>query len=265
MNKIKIIFQVLFLVCSFISCQNYESMDLTDFDGNNKYDGTVWDYLQEGETNLELRFDSLKHVISANADLQTLLDDENARLTLFAIPDECFTSVLNTLNMYREKNNLGAPLTLDSLLTKDEIIIHDTIVSGINNRDTIFNDRIYNYPKEMRELACRYLFDTMYDTNTIEADGGEIIAESYDYSYNMGITASRHAAEGAVASGIRFMVFSDCNNSQLTSRWTQSDVVCFDIRAKNGIVHVLSTGHEFGFDEFVTRFNNFGNEYETTE
>ena len=265
MNKIKIIFQVLFLVCSLNSCQNYESVDLIDFDKNNKYDGTIWNYLQKGETNLNLHFDSLAHVIGVSADLQALLDDENARLTLFAIPDECFTSVLNTLNMYRKKNDLGAPLTLDSLLTKEEIIIHDTIVSGINNRDTIFNDRIYNYPKEMRELTCRYLFDTMYDTNMIEADGGEVIAESYDYSYSMGLTASRHAAEGAVASGIKFMVFSDCNNSQLTSKWAQSDVFRFDIHTRNGIVHVLSTGHEFGFDEFVTRFNNFGNEYKTTE
>lgn len=55
--------------------------------------------------------------------------------------------------------------------------------------------------------------------------------------------------------------FSDMKNSQVKDNWNRVSTVWNDVYTNNGIIHILSPQHSFGFDEFIYVFNNYGNEY----
>lgn len=241
------------------SCQNYEEAGYADTSdlGISKFAGSTLEYLQSGDEKLSLKFDSMMKVMNGIPDFKTLFDD-GTKHTIFAIPDTCFRKVITTLNLYRKNNSLGKNVYLDDLLVKPF-----TVKRTIEQEppfEPIITYRKYDYRAGLDTLLCRYIFDGIYDSERISENEGQMNVESYRYAYPMNVSSGRYSAGGVVGGGSRVFSISDTNNSQLKDNWSTTPVMWQDIYTNDGIVHVLSIGHEFGFDEFVSHFKNRYNE-----
>ena len=122
----------------------------------------------------------------------------------------------------------------------------------MNFRDTI-NGNSFQYVNTEKYNS--------YDTDNILANEGNNSLNSLKYNYQMNIECSRKPASGFVGGGVKQLIFSDMKNSQVKDNWNRVSTVWNDVYTNNGIIHILSPQHSFGFDEFIYVFNNYGNEY----
>ena len=84
--------------------------------GLTRFDGTIYEYLQHGDLNLGVTYDSLMllmnyeepdcPVVLKFSELKRCLQDEAGQYTFMAIPDSCFRYALQELNRYRRLNEL---------------------------------------------------------------------------------------------------------------------------------------------------------------
>ncbi|KAA6334794.1 hypothetical protein EZS27_016922 [termite gut metagenome] len=265
MNKITLTVILLLALSSYlISCQDYESYSSdTDTDISvGKFDGTVLKYLSAEDTELKVRFDSMMLLIENIPGLKDSLTKPERDYTLIAIPDECFHTVISNLNTFRGKTNRGKNVYLTDFLIEPFMVI-ETIppVPPATPEDGATYDTTYfDYRKDLENLICKYIFRGNYDTEAIseETISGLSLQSFKDYFMNM--EYERQPASGLVHGGRRQLTFSDMKGSQLQEKWIRSAAQKVDVKANNGVVHVLSTGHEFGFDEFISNFQNYGNE-----
>jgi hypothetical protein len=261
----KYILFITFIISILTSCVDYEAASGDTFKGAIRYDGTVWDYLNEGDSELNLHFNTMVYVAGYNQALKNLLEKADEKVTLFAVSDDSFEAALKAVNKYRLDNNLGEEIDIEDIMTTARYEVHDTIVPATGT-DTVFVNLVYDYPGAMDSLLCRYVITgEAYDSETEAQALGGVTANSSFYDYPMHISTGRLAAEGVVGAGVKYLTFSDVKNSGLKARWIDSDVIRFDIYATNGVIHILTSGHEFGFNEFISPFNNYGNEYRKSE
>ena len=120
----------------------------------------------------------------------------------------------------------------------------------------------YDYRASLDTLLCRYMFDGVYDSKKVLENEGGMNIESYHYGYQMNLSSGRNHSEGLMGGGNRYFKISDTNNSVVVDNWAISPTLWNDIYTTDGVVHVLTLGHEFGFDNFVYFFKNRFNEYE---
>jgi hypothetical protein len=261
MNKITLTIILIFALSSYlISCQDYESYSSdTDTVAVGTYPGTVLDYLSAGDAGLEVRFDSMMLLIENIPGLKDSLTKPERDYTLIAIPDECFHTVISNLNTFRGKTNRGKNLYLKDFFIKP-FTVTDTIPPATSEDDSTYVYRDFDYRKDMENVICKYIFRGSYDTEAIseETINGLSLQSFNDYFMNM--EYERQPASGLIHGGRRRLTFSDMKGSQLQEKWIRSAVQKVDMYANNGVIHVLSTGHEFGFDEFISIFQNYGNE-----
>jgi hypothetical protein len=245
------------------SCTDYGAADsLTEENEIEVFNGSVLDYLLVGNDRLNLKFDSMMFLIDSIPDFKQLLQEGGKQYTIFAVPDACFRFSLSQLAEYRKQKELGGPISLSDLLI-EPFVVEDTVIIGATTTlpDTTITEYYYDYRAEVEAMLCRYIIDAKYDTDSILADGGNAVPYSLKYNYQMNIECFLQPASGYSDGGAKRMIFSDMKNSQVKENWNNASVVWMDIYASNGVIHILSPQHNFGFDEFINVFNNYGNEY----
>jgi hypothetical protein len=240
--------------------------------GISRFDGTIYEYLQQGDSRLGLTYDSLLYVLNYTGspsdsllkfqELKACLQDEQGTYTLLAIPDPCFASALKNLNHYRKVNGLeGADgdLSLANLLNyRKEIDRYDA-----NNPSVIVQTDVYEYKYQLDSITCRYVIPGMYDTDAIDSlstgSTGQIL-NSIFYEYRMNLDYHRLPASGYVGAGLKDLTCYDMRNTLQKNEWVWTKAGWMDIYTRNGVIHVLMLSHEFGYGQFIKYFQKYGHE-----
>lgn len=262
MNKLITALLISVFLCSLlISCRNYDEAGYVNSGTNlgiTYFDGTTLDYLKAGDPILNVKYDSMMKVINKIPDFKFF--NEETGHTVFAIPDTCFQTAITKLNNYRQQNSLGKNVYLDDLLIEPfEVEKEIDQGEGLEPIKVIIK---YDYRASLDTLLCRYMFDGVYDSKKVLENEGGMNIESYHYGYQMNLSSGRNHSEGLMGGGNRYFKISDTNNSVVVDNWAISPTLWNDIYTTDGVVHVLTLGHEFGFDNFVYFFKNRFNEYE---
>ncbi|PCH70311.1 MAG: hypothetical protein COC06_05345 [Bacteroidales bacterium] len=266
MNKIiQTLFGFTLVLCCLASCEDYDSPYSNSVVGVNQYDGTVLDYLKEGDQLNQLQFDSMLFVIDSIPGLKDSLEKSSV-LTIFAVPNTCFKTAINALGNFRSdmarpslylKDLMIEPFSVeDTLIVPEEMLLDGTIIPA----DTIFSYRYYDYRSQLERMTCKYIFNEaiVSEDVRINTDGKEM--SSFIYEDEMNAKYEQLPASGVLYGGNQRLMFSNMNGSKVESDWLSTYTQIIDIHATNGIVHVITTGHMFGYDNFIADFKNLGYE-----
>lgn len=185
------------------------------------FDGTILKYLEsKPET-----YDSLLLVLDRFPDLRNKLDQDGDTLTLFAPTNRSFALAIDALNTTRDLTN-RPPLYLEDVPLID-----------------------------LDSMVCRYVFEDLIDIHELRPFIDGLNIDSYKYGYRMHAQYDVLSASGIVGGGQQQIIFSDVNNSIFQRYWQNINTSAVDIRTRNGIIHVLSSGHDFGFNKFAAKFS----------
>lgn len=180
-----------------------------------QYAGNTYEYLKSKPG----IFDSLLVAVDRMG-LQKTLTDSN--VTLFAVTNSSFQLALRNLNTLRRQSD------------KDPLFI--------KNIDGVQLDTMTSY----------YIIRGKIPTDSLLLQDGKNI-NGVRYGYPMHAQVTRRSASGQTGAGPEVIDFSNTKRSKFVRYWSTSTTSSNNIRTKNGIVHVVSPDHIFGFDEFVTR------------
>lgn len=190
------------------------------------FDGTTYDYLvQKGG------YDSLLLVIDRVTGLKDVL--QNDEVTLFAVQNSSFDLALEALNLVRRTSN---PVRA----------AHNLATIDSANLDT---------------LTSRYVLTGLYDAESANLKDGAYLP-TLNYGYMMNMKYERVNASGYQNGGPQRLYYGDTKISKdgiipPFSYWIVSPTQIVNVKTKNGYIHILASGHDFGFgDEFVKRMNN---------
>jgi hypothetical protein len=186
--------------------------------GQTQIDANMYDYLKSRVG----VFDSMVLVID-RVGLKRVMS--NTQITLFAVTNTSFITAMRNLNVLREKEGLPPVSLMD--LDKAHL-------------DTLF---------------CRYVVPGVYPTDSLREypDGRGI--NSLKYSREVNLQLYSQAASGYGGGGPKYVIYSDTKGSFYINRWIRANTISMDTYVRNGVMHILSGDHEFGFNEFISRFN----------
>lgn len=186
------------------------------------FDGSSYQYLQKGGG----LFDSMLLVIDRCTGLKDSL--VSGKVTLFAINNNSFNLAMKNLNLRRATMVPARPPL--SLATLDST--------------------------QLDTLACRYILNGLYATERVVDNADGIQAPAIKYDYQMNLLYERINAAGYEGGGPQQLFFSDPKQTPFEVFWVTTKTQIVNVKTNNGIVHVLSSGHDFGFgNEFVERMN----------
>ena len=252
--------------------------------GLTRFDGTIYEYLQNDDLNLGVTYDSLMLLIDYEepdcpvelkfSELKRCLQDEAGQYTFMAIPDSCFRYALQELNRYRRLNEL----MIDSDDFSEEIPESEKYAAGELTLNKLLNYRkdiertdeknpekkwtdSYIYKDGLDSLVCRYMTPGIYDTETLSGFSyveGKVIQGLHNYRMNLAYR--RLPASGFVGGGLKDLTIYDMRNTLEKEKWESAKMLWTDIYATNGVIHVLLPQHEFGFGRFIQYFRNVGHE-----
>lgn len=196
------------------------------------FSGNTLAYLQSYPPGI---YDSLLLALHRISRLEDTLSNEE--ITLFAVSNRSFSLALNNINQARRDSVPVMPQlsmsTLDSTVLDSFLcryILQDKIVSA-----------------DIKDLEDGLFYPTVSYTGR----------SGIDTSYNMQMQFSRSNASGYVGGGPATIIFSDPKGSIFYRYWVRVNTITVDIKTKNGIVHLLPPGHDFGFgDEFIRAIND---------
>jgi hypothetical protein len=244
-----------------MACKDYDS-EFTDISVSDAtiFNGSVLEYLEQGDAELGLRYDSMLAVINGIPGLRDSLEKTSEPRTVFAIPNACFQEAMLRLNNYRKIKARGRELSLQDFLIEPFVVIEEQEGERPEDPPTII-EHPYDYRLKLDSLISRYIFRGSFDTQVLAVYNGGLNTQDFKFSYMMHILFERQYASGIQGTGKRRLKLSDKNGTQLREAWDRSDTQAIDIRTNNGYIHVLSNGHEFGFSKLIANFQNYGNEY----
>ncbi len=201
----------LFIAMIIISCSKNDRGYYNYQNSNAEFNGTAYEFLQS-QNGL---YDSMLYVINKATGLKDSLSQGN--ITLFAIPNTCFTLALNNLNTNRaeEHKPLLYLCDLDSA--------------------------------QLDTLVCRYIIPLSITTDSINSFASGISYPSARYGHLMNLLYQRQDAEGFQGGGPQQIQFSDTKDTIFQRFWVSTTTVSVNIHVDNGIIHILSSQHEFGF------------------
>ncbi|TFB28959.1 ATP/GTP-binding protein [Pedobacter alluvionis] len=184
-------------------------------DQNVTFAGNTYDYLKSKPG----VFDSLIVAIDRMGLKKTLTD---SNVTLFAVSNPSFQLALRNLN------------TLRKLSDKDPLFLA--------NIDAVQLDTMTSY----------YIIRGKKTTDSLKLQDG-LDLKSVNIGYPMHASITKISASGQVGAGPEVINFDNTKKSKFVRNWATSTTSSNNIKTKNGIVHVISADHVFGFNEFVTR------------
>jgi len=240
-----------------IACKDYDS-DFTDVpqaDEITVFDGSVLDYLEQGNPNRGLDFDSMLVVINGIPGLRDSLAKETGERTIFAVPNICFQEAMLRLNNYRETKEKGRNLYLRDLLIEPFVVIEEQ--EGPTPDSVIIIEHPYDYRLQLDSLMSRYIFEGSFDMKTLSEYTNGLHTQDFKFGYLMHILFERQYASGLEDMGKRRLILSDKNYTLLDEGWDRSETQVINIQTSNGYIHVLSNGHEFGFSKLIANFQNY--------
>ncbi|WP_303010896.1 hypothetical protein [uncultured Bacteroides sp.] len=268
--------------CMDVSVVNSDIQELQP-QGTSRFDGTIYEYLQQGDPGLGITYDSLLYLMDYTdedspvklkfAELKECLQDESGQYTFMAVPDSCFRYALQSLNDFRRLNDLvvdAGDFTDETSetekyaaggLTLEKLLNYCKEIERTDEKTEEKYTDIYIYKDRIDSLVCRYMFPGIYDTEalaSVSSSEGKIVQDLHEYRMNL--TYSRLPASGFVGGGPKDITFYDMRNTLEKSRWEPTKVLWTDIYAVNGVIHVLIPRHEFGFGQFIHYFKNVGHE-----
>jgi len=205
------------IIIGWTSCAKVEGY----YDFENKesiYNGNTIAYF---ESKPEV-FDSLLTVLNRFPELKEKVRSE--AVTVFAPTNASFEIALNSFNLVRINQN-KSPLYINDLdMVQLDTVINKYLVQGLVTTDSM-----------------------------LYVDG--LYMKTLNYDLPMHAQRIKEEASGLVDGGLVRVYYSDTKKSNFVSQWTRSQSQAVNISTTNGIVHILANGHEFGFGEFLNRFN----------
>jgi hypothetical protein len=164
-------------------------------------------------------YDSLIKVVDRMGLKQTLTD---SNVTLFAVTNQSFQLAINNLNTLRRQSDKD-PLSLDN-------------ISG----------------EQLDTMVSYYIIRGNFTSESLQLQDG-LNLSSVRFAYPMHAKTTRASASGYVLGGPEVIEYSNTKRSKFIRFWSTATTGSNNIQTTNGIVHVVSPDHIFGFDEFVTR------------
>lgn len=164
-------------------------------------------------------FDSLIAVVDRLGLKQTLTD---SNITLFAVTNQSFQLAVTNLNRLRKQSD------------KDPQYLS-------------FVDRA-----QLDTMVSYYIIRGKYISDSLQLQDG-LDVFSVRFGYPMHAKSSRASASGFEKGGPEIIDFSNTKRSKFVKFWSSTTTGSNNIETTNGVVHVVTPDHIFGFDEFVTR------------
>src|SRR5690606_317499 len=180
-----------------------------------RYDGSTYEYLKSKPG----VYDSLLKVID-RVGLQELLS--TSQVTLFAPTNESFRLAIENLNNIRRQAE--QPQEFLSTIKYDHL---DTMIS-------------------------QYIIRGLYSSDSLQQQDGKFFND-YRYGYQMHGKLRESYSSGYIYGGPSVIEFTDPKQSQFVRNWVTTSTASINIETSNGITHVLSADHVFGFNDFVKR------------
>lgn len=221
-TKITITLSYLISLFVFASCEKSNTY-FEDFNPQtNVYDGDIFSYI-ESKPGV---YDSLVVILDRLPAIKDSLRSHENDYTLFAINNRSIELALASLNNVRKQSN-KAPLYLEDLAID-----------------------------ELEHIVCRYIFKGNVHSDSINELKDGTYIYGLKYGYQMHAQYNETAATGLVGFGPQEIIFSDTNSSIFHLYWVRTNTVSINVKTDNGLVHMLTPGHDFGFNKFITAFNN---------
>lgn len=179
------------------------------------FEGDVYEYLKSKPG----VYDSLLKVVD-RLQLESTLRDSD--ITLFALSNSSFQLALTNLNNLRKLNDRPSEYLAN--------------IDG-NQLDT---------------MLTQYIMRGKYVSDSLSAQDG-LPLYGVKYGYPMHASLVKTASSGYVDGGPTVIEYSDTKRSQFVRNWVSTNTGSINLQTKNGIVHVISPDHVFGFGDFVSR------------
>lgn len=213
-------FTMLLALFLFAACKKSDNYYYKYTNTTQEYNGTILDYVIQHPAS----YDSVLVVLDRLPNLKALLNSESDSSTFFAINNRSFELAIKSLNNTR------------ALTKKKPIYLKDV--------DLL----------ELDSIMSRYVIKGAYNTSDLNGlkEGLKVLSAQYDYE--MHIQYNVTDASGFTGGGQQQLIFSDPNNSIFKRYWQSINTTAVNIRTHNGIIHVLASGHDFGFNKFTKKF-----------
>lgn len=206
------------IALSFVSCKKENDGFYAYENTESVFDGNVYSYLRSKAG----VYDSLFKVLDRVTWVKDSLEADS--VTLFALTNNSFASAMQGLNLLRE--------------TQGKSILDLNTVNLV----------------ELDTLMSKYLVKGLYSTDSLlYVDGAAL--KTINYHFSMNGQRVKSDALGFVGGGPTSIYYSDTKESNFVKDWSRAQSQAVNIRTNNGVIHILSNKHEFGFGEFLTRMN----------
>ena len=222
---------IIFLVFLGMSCKKVDKTYVNYKPSAGNFNGNAIQYLQ-AQPGL---YDSMLLVLKKAPRLADTL--ANKEVTMFAIPNKSFALALQNINQARKDSVPSMPAV--SWSTVDPAIIDSFLVRYILQGKHLSTD--------ISNLADGLFFPTVGYTSRTGADT----------SYNMQMQFTRTNASGYLGGGPKAIIYSDPKGSIFVRYWVRVNTITVDIKSSNAVIHLLPTGHDFGFGDELVKAVNF--------
>jgi hypothetical protein len=179
------------------------------------FNGSTYEYLKSKNG----IYDSLLVAID-RVGAQKLLNDSS--VTLFAVTNAGFQIALTNLNNVYALSEKPAQSLSSIKYAQLDTMLNQYIIKG------------------------KYTADSLR-----QQDGLQLFTARYGYPMHAQVLKA--TSSGYTGGGPEYISLSDTRRSQFNRDWVTATTGSINIRTKNGIVHVMSADHVFGFDNFITR------------
>ncbi|WP_300598576.1 fasciclin domain-containing protein [Niabella sp.] len=208
------------LMACLVSCKKKPDGYYDFTNKENVFNGTVYEYLKSKQG----VFDSLLEVMDRSTWLKDSLSNATGRYTIFAPVNNNFRIALQNLNVVRMGSN-KPPLDLKTVNAAQL----DTLV-------------------DLYAVRGYYPTDSM-----LYVDG--LYLKSIRYGDSLHAQRFIDGAQGIVNGGPVSVNFAYTNKSGFASKWVVEPTQVVNIKASNGVIHVLAYANEFGFNQVIKRWN----------
>ncbi|EDM33980.1 putative ATP/GTP-binding protein [Pedobacter sp. BAL39] len=215
MKKLHFYIVAMFFAAVVSSCtKDGGAYDPTTID--KEFKGTTYEYLKSKPG----IYDSLLKAID-RIGAQSILTDSS--VTLFAVTNPGFQVALTNLN------NLYA--------------LSDKPAKSISTLSM----------EQLDTMVTQYIIRGRFDADTLRQQQDGLFMTSAKSGYPMHASLQKATASGSTGGGPEYILISDTKRSQFNRDWVGTTTSSINIKTRNGLVHVVTSDHVFGFDDFIKR------------